>query len=397
MEDNEDILLSVVVPIFNVENYLELCLQSLCEALLDVPTKQVICVNDGSTDNSLSIIKRFVDQYDFVECIDKENAGYGAAINSGMAQAKGEYFTIVESDDCIIPDVYNDLLLKMSQNPEADFIKTPYLVWVNGRVTNTIRLKDAPETPFSAEEYPEALLFPPSIWSAIYRKSYLDNNNIHVIETPGASYQDTFFSTLLFLEGGKMLYHDEAYYLYRNDRLDASRHSKTKTTEIIHIFDEIKRILDIKGAFKGKVEVLYYVVFFKRLIWFFSTVYENFQVDIFKLGHNRFIPVFDDPVLYARVEIMLNPTEKKQLFDLKNGAFECFHSVFNKPATLPQRRSDFMFYHELRKYLANKPLVLQYKKTIFHKVSKAIYLEGEKMVGLATTLLKSLKQQMKNL
>jgi len=216
MRKNTKNSLSVIVPIFNVDKYLAICLNSLCEAIQDIAVKEVICVNDGSTDDSLSIIKEFQSKYDFVSLIDKENAGYGAAINSGLDASKGEYVTIVESDDCIIPNIHSKLIKKLEDNPDADFIKTPYLVWVDGQVTSKTKLNDAPEEPFTAEDYPAALMFPPSIWSAVYRRKFLEENNIRVIETPGASYQDTFFSTLLFLQGGRMLYHDEPYYLYRN-------------------------------------------------------------------------------------------------------------------------------------------------------------------------------------
>lgn len=380
MEEANKILLSVVVPIYNVDKYLDLCLDSLCKALRDVPSKQVICVNDGSTDNSLAIIKAYVDNYGFVECIDKANAGYGAAINAGMSAAKGEFFTIVESDDCIIPEVYGHLLEKLTLNPDADFIKTPYLVWVDGQVTKTVSLSDAPEYPFSAVEDPQGLMFPPSIWSAIYRRSFLDEQGIYVIETPGAGYQDTFFSTLLFLTGGKMLYHNEAYYLYRNDRMDASRHSRTKTTEIVHIFDEIKTFLEAKEIFSGKIEYLYYTVFFKRLVWFFSTVNPAFQIEIFKLAYHRFLPVFEDKVLYACVDMQLTVHEKKQLSDLKAGQFRSFHHLFNSPQVKPTRHSDFMFYKELDRYISSWTVVKLFKETFIYKVAKILLLEVGKLL-----------------
>lgn len=375
MRKNSKNSLSVIIPIFNVDKYLSICLDSLCKAILDIDEKEVICVNDGSTDDSLAIIKEYQDKYDFVELIDKKNAGYGAAVNSGLDVSKGEYITIVESDDCIIPNIHSKLLIKLNENPEADFIKTPYLIWVDGQVTDTIKLDDPPDEPFTAIDYPAALMFPPSIWSAVYRRKFLEKNTIRVIETPGASYQDTFFSTLLFLVGGKMLYHDEPYYLYRNDRLDASRHSKTKTNEIIHIFDQIQEILESKNLFLGKTKQLYYAVYFKRLVWFFSTVSISFREEVFKLAYNRFTPVFEDSVLYATVQTFLNKNEVSHLKNLKDGSYKKMQVLFDPVRPVKPRMGDFMFYKELDRYISSKPIVREFKASIIYRAGKALLLE----------------------
>lgn len=390
MRKNSKNSLSVIVPIFNVDKYLSVCLDSLCKAILDIDQKEVICVNDGSTDNSLAIIKEYQDKYNFVTLINKENAGYGAAVNSGLEVSNGEYVTIVESDDCIIPNIHSKLLKKLNDEPEADFIKTPYLVWVDGQVTDTVKLNDPPDEPFSVVDYPAALMFPPSIWSAVYRRKFLEKNNIRVIETPGASYQDTFFSTLVFLEGGKMLYHAEPYYLYRNDRLDASRHSKTKTREIIHIFDQIKEILESKGLFFGRTKQLYYAVYFKRLVWFFSTVSIDYREEVFKLAYNRFTPVFDDQVLYATVQTDLNKGEVEHLKNLKEGSYQKMQPLFNPAQPGESRMGDFMFYKELDRYISSKPLVVQFKKTIIYKAGKLISIESWKIIEVIVNLFKSL-------
>jgi len=392
MRKNTKNSLSVIVPIFNVDKYLAICLNSLCEAIQDISVKEVICVNDGSTDDSLSIIKEFQSKYDFVRLIDKENAGYGAAINSGLDASKGEYVTIVESDDCIIPNIHSKLIKKLEDNPDADFIKTPYLVWVDGQVTSKTKLNDAPEEPFTAEDYPAALMFPPSIWSAVYRRKFLEENNIRVIETPGASYQDTFFSSLLFLQGGKMLYHDEPYYLYRNDRMDASRFSKTKTREIIHIFDQIKEILESKNLFVGRTKQLYYAVYFKRVVWFFSTVTTNFREEVFKLAYNRFTPVFDDHVLYAIVQTLLKKNEVEYLKDLKEGAYRKLAPLFNQSQPTPKQVNDFLFYKTLWSYLLNKPFVVQAKKTATYKAGKFIFLEAKDVINTVSSFFKFLYQ-----
>ena len=92
---------SIIVPVYNEEQYLEECLESIrCQSLQDI---EVICVDDGSTDGSLAIIKRFMQKDSRFRVIQKSNSGYGSSMNQGMDAAQGKYIGIVESDDWILP------------------------------------------------------------------------------------------------------------------------------------------------------------------------------------------------------------------------------------------------------------------------------------------------------
>lgn len=92
---------SILVPCFNVERYVAECLQSLQQQTLD--DFEVICLNDGSTDNTLNIIRQTVGNDNRFHIIDKPNSGYGATMNLGLTLAKGDYIGIVESDDFVEP------------------------------------------------------------------------------------------------------------------------------------------------------------------------------------------------------------------------------------------------------------------------------------------------------
>lgn len=94
--DNK-VKVSIVVPIYNVEKYLRQCLDSIVNQTLK--NIEIICVNDGSTDNSLKIIQEFADKDSRIKIINKENTGYGNSMNIGFDAAIGEYIGIVESDD----------------------------------------------------------------------------------------------------------------------------------------------------------------------------------------------------------------------------------------------------------------------------------------------------------
>ena len=92
-------LLTIVVPIYNTEKYLERCVESITpkDVLEDV---EILLVNDGSKDNSLQIMKKYAAKYpDTVKVIDKENGGHGSTINAGLKVATGRYFKVLDSDD----------------------------------------------------------------------------------------------------------------------------------------------------------------------------------------------------------------------------------------------------------------------------------------------------------
>ena len=114
---------SIIVPTYNVEMYLDECLESLQrQTLKDI---EIICVNDGSKDSSLEIIKRYAAGDSRFVVIDKENGGYGKAMNVGLDKATGEYIGIVEPDDFVPLYMYEDLYNVAAKN-ELDFVKADF-------------------------------------------------------------------------------------------------------------------------------------------------------------------------------------------------------------------------------------------------------------------------------
>ena len=98
---------SIIVPIYNVEQYLVECMESIVhQTLKDI---EIICVNDGSTDNSLKIIQDYAQKDNRIVIIDKQNEGYGKGMNDGLDKATGEYVGIVEPDDYVDLHMYEDL------------------------------------------------------------------------------------------------------------------------------------------------------------------------------------------------------------------------------------------------------------------------------------------------
>jgi glycosyltransferase involved in cell wall biosynthesis len=120
MGETNDIKVSIIIPVYNTEKYLRRCLASVCCQTLH--ELEIICINDGSTDNSLSILQEFAKHDNRIVIITKENGGVASSRNKGLQVAKAPYIGFVDSDDFIAPDMYEKMNNAMILN-EVDFVE----------------------------------------------------------------------------------------------------------------------------------------------------------------------------------------------------------------------------------------------------------------------------------
>lgn len=235
----DESLVSIIVPIYNAGPYLEQCLDSIVgQTHKDL---EIILLNDGSTDDSLATMRRYAENDGRIKMIDKQNQGYGATCNRGLAEATGTWISIVEPDDWIEPGMYADMLAFAAKFADKgtplDIVKTPYWrIWMpdtkQQRKLNC-SYKDRihpPKQPFAIADAAHLLCHHPSIWSAIYRKSFLDEHNIRFKEIPGAGWADNPFLVETLCQTDRIGYFDTAYYCYREETPEKSKnftHSNT--------------------------------------------------------------------------------------------------------------------------------------------------------------------------
>ncbi|WP_294163536.1 glycosyltransferase [uncultured Senegalimassilia sp.] len=235
----DESLVSIIVPIYNAGPYLEQCLDSIVgQTHKDL---EIILLNDGSTDDSLTTMRRYAENDGRIKVIDKQNQGYGATCNRGLAEATGTWVSIVEPDDWIEPGMYADMLAFAAkfadEGTPLDIVKTPYWrIWMpdtkQQRKLNC-SYKDRihpPKQPFAIADAAHLLCHHPSIWSAIYRKSFLDERNIRFKEIPGAGWADNPFLVETLCQTDRIGYFDTAYYCYREETPEKSKnfaHSNT--------------------------------------------------------------------------------------------------------------------------------------------------------------------------
>lgn len=235
-------IISVIIPCYNVENYLEQCIDSVVNQSLE--EIEIIAVNDGSNDSTLSILNRYKDRDDRVRIIDLPHGGYGKAVNVGMKNASGTYIGIVESDDFIHHDMYKKLYAYSFGNT-VDIVKGSFYDYyaTEGEVPEAIEnieRENVPEIkePTSLRNIPEILVGHPSIWSAIYRTDFLKEDNIVFQEEKDGGWVDNpfFFETLC--KAKKIYWTKEPLYFYRKSNPDSS------SKKIINPVLPFERMLD---------------------------------------------------------------------------------------------------------------------------------------------------------
>ncbi|MCI9361029.1 MAG: glycosyltransferase [Hungatella sp.] len=235
---------SVIVPVYNVENYLPQCLDSiLAQTLKDI---EIICVDDGSTDQSGEILDQYASKDKRFMVLHRANSGYGAAMNAGLDVAKGEYIGIAESDDCILPEMYETLYLAAVRD-DLDLVKSDAIYWIE-----SLGYRKRIHDPWLDDYYDRVLYeedrnllfdFFMNIWTGIYKRTFLQQFTIRFHESSGASYQDNGFwiQTLLYCQKAKWL--NQAFYWYRQDNPQASVKSKTKIMAMTKEYEFLARTL----------------------------------------------------------------------------------------------------------------------------------------------------------
>ena len=291
---------SVIVPVYNTEKYLEKCITSLTgQTLQDI---EIILINDGSTDGSLEILNRFAEKDSRIKIIDKKNEGYGKAINIGIEKAESEYVGIVDSDDYVSESMYMALYKAAVQN-DADIIRSNFYE-VKGE-NDAIKKKkivfaDNPieyNTPLDPLVNREVFYFKTmNIWTGLYRKDMILQHGIKANESPGASFQDNGFWFQTMIVAKRVVFLNDFFYHYRKDNPLSSIRDKNKVNTIFGEYGFIKDFLIsnpgiYNNFFDVYVKQKYYVysdhynrVQHKDKIGFLRRVADEFRDDLAELG-----------------------------------------------------------------------------------------------------------------
>ena len=231
-------LLTVVIPVYNVEKYLKRCIDSIL--IQEWKTCDILLVDDGSTDNSPQICEDYAKAYDIISVIHKENGGLSEARNTGISNAEGEYVYFLDSDDWIEPNTFSDLaeVIESDQydiisfNPE--FVKSEHdIIKSDSKRTKRLTGKEALIDMFS---YGFITGF---ATDKIYRKTLFTKNTIQF--PVGKYYEDLGTNYKLFLAAKKVYATNQKYYHYLIDNPDAITQSwnEKKLRDMFEFYKEV--------------------------------------------------------------------------------------------------------------------------------------------------------------
>lgn len=248
-------LVSVVVPMYNVEPYLPNCIDSLLNQTLR--NIEILLVDDGSPDKCGDIAEQYAKQDQRISVFHQDNAGLGPARNTGIAHASGEYVGFVDSDDWVNPGMF-ERLYAASKQSHADIVVGGHCDMVNGKLHTAKPHPLAGQTIFGhnqiltvrnrlfghAPSEAEVESFPMRVWTTIYRTNLLKKNNLRFEEILS---EDTIFNLSAYYTAQSITFTGDTDYCYRMDNQPSIM--RTFSANTLHRYEAfIRRLWQIAGS-----------------------------------------------------------------------------------------------------------------------------------------------------
>lgn len=299
---------SVIIPVYNNEKYVRRCVESVLDQTLT--NIEVICVNDGSTDSSQDILHEYADKDERVVVIDKENSGYGANLNIGFKKATGDFIAILESDDFAEP-VMLEKLYQVCIDHDLEVARANFNLYWSEPVEKDVFLElFLPEEcnrvidPSNREDQ-HCFYVQPAIWSAIYKRSFIEDNSLDLLETPGAAYQDTSFNFKVWACAERVMFLNEPFVHYRQDNESSSINNPGKVYSICDEYTEIERWLaEDRPDLKNSLTVVANKMKFDAYTWNCGRLAEEFRLEFARHTSEEFGGLHDsgllDPSLFSK-------------------------------------------------------------------------------------------------
>lgn len=296
-------LISIIVPVYNMEQYLERCMESIFEQTYH--KLEIILVDDGSTDRSPQMCDGYAKKDTRVKVIHKENGGLSDARNAGLAIATGEYIGYVDSDDWIEPHMY-ETLYQACEREQADVAICRYQSVYEGYQKETSSRK---QTVLERDELlkiyisdQDGFCIYNSVWSKLFRAELVRD----MVFPKGRNSEDIMYTTRAFCRAKKAVYVDEFLYNYVIDRQGSIMNQK----KIQRMFDDelpfwrehIQVIRDTVSAELGDMATFYY---FRRLLFYYIA-----YCDAYKKANDIYVKK-ENQVAAKKIETEWNKHKKR--------------------------------------------------------------------------------------
>lgn len=287
--------ISVIVPVYNIEKYLNDCIDSLINQTYK--NIEILLIDDGSKDNSGNICDEYAQKDSRIKVIHQENGGLSKARNTGLDNASGEYIMFCDSDDLFTP-IACEVLLNEIESKNADYVIANYqncdedgTLWHNP-VFDKEKFKNFR---LSIKDYIHSFYIMNSgVWNKIFRKSFIDKLNLRFIEKLPA--EDAMFTTYCFIKAKSVYYINDIVYLYRQREGDS-----ISTNANVKYFDGInKAYRHIYLNFKENKEINFYRFFYAK-----SMMYMLYKFIDSNLTYEDKLNILEDMSWFYKLSVKL--------------------------------------------------------------------------------------------
>lgn len=243
-------ILSIVIPVYNVAEYINKCVESCYAQDIPKAAYEIILVNDGSTDNSLALCEKLKEKHSDLKLISQDNKGLSGARNTGLLHAVGTYIWFVDSDDWIKTNCLSQIIAHLRQ--DIDLLWLGHDVWLNGKSTKTFMPNELDKPVLGEVFFSDHLNNLFYIWKFIYKKDFLNANHLLFLE--GYLYEDLEFTPRALQLAKKCMTYPEVCYHYLVRGSSIANNVKPKNIEhrfkILNLHADLLQQENISSNFK---------------------------------------------------------------------------------------------------------------------------------------------------
>lgn len=261
--------LSIVIPVYNIERYLPCCLDSILNQ--DFSDFEIICINDGSKDGSLEVLKSYKQKDNRIIIVDKANEGSGVARNYGLNIARGEFVYFVDGDDSLIDGALSKIVQVAEDNYLDILIFGAYSCYDKIQRKGSYSVDRLPKKFFNRlfslkDIKSDIFKFPTTAWTKLYRREFLIDNNVKFQEIKVG--QDQLLFCHSFIKAERIMIYPENIYRYRKNREGSVTSTKFKCNySPIYVFDAIEKLLKSENLTKEYESIFLDTYFSKATSW----------------------------------------------------------------------------------------------------------------------------------
>ena len=330
---------SILMPSLNSGAFIRECMESVVKQTLQ--EIEIICIDAGSTDGTQEILREYEKNNPRVRIIISDKKSMGYQYNLGLDAANGDYIGMVETDDWIEADTF-EKLWSAANRQDVDIVAANQYLYYTKPEVHDVRFENLSRCPYEQVFCPKDVLHSfavkPLIWSAIYRRSMLIENDVRFNETPGASFQDIGFHFMVMTAAKTAFFLNQYFYHYRSDSEVQSINSGGKVYCVCDEAHYYERFLEERPSDKHRLLKPYVSWKYDKYYWNYLRIAPQFQWEFLMRFREEFLEHRKEGLLKeAPSTISGYSTYRKGIHEILDNPVSFFKSTCKKYCTIPKK------------------------------------------------------------